>query len=116
MILLPPMFAQPFVENAIEHGLRHKPGKGNIKITYAFQNKKCLMITIEDDGVGREKAKEIEMKKQHHSLALTISQDRLNILSKKYKNNFILEVIDLSDENEQASGTKVKISLPFKLK
>ena len=115
-IMLPPMFAQPFVENAIEHGLRHKPGNGNITIVYAFQDKKSLTITIEDDGVGRKKAGEIENKKGHHSLALIISEDRLNNLSKKYRYSFKLEVIDLTDKNGQPLGTKVSISLPFKMK
>jgi sensor histidine kinase YesM len=115
-IMLPPMFAQPFVENAIEHGIRHKPGNGHVNITYTFQDKKCITITIEDDGVGRKKAGEIEKKKDHHSLALKISEDRLNILSKKYKYNFNLDVIDLTSENGQPLGTKVIISLPFKMK
>jgi tetratricopeptide (TPR) repeat protein len=115
-IMLPPMFAQPFVENAIEHGLRHKTGNGNINITYAIQDKNCIKITIEDDGVGRRKAEEIENKTDHRSLALKISKERLTILSKKYKYNFYLEIIDLTDENGQPLGTKVNISLPFRMK
>lgn len=114
-VLVPPMFAQPFVENAIEHGLRHKPDKGNITISYRVQNKKCMLITIEDDGVGREKAEEIEKKKEHHSLALSITKDRLKVLSKKYNSKFELKVKDLKNEDSQAVGTKIEIILPYKL-
>jgi tetratricopeptide (TPR) repeat protein len=113
--MLPPMFAQPFIENAIEHGLRHKPGKGNLKLVYSVIKNCCIKITIEDDGIGREKAGEIKKREQHRSLALDITKERLTILSKKHKYKFLLKIIDLKDESGQPSGTKVEIMLPYKL-
>ena len=88
--MIPPMFAQPFIENAIEHGLRHKTEKGHLKIIYSVINSNCIKITIEDDGIGREKAGEIKKREQHHSLALDITKERLTILSKKYKEQIVL--------------------------
>jgi len=113
--MVPPMFAQPFIENAIEHGLRNKPEKGNLKIVYSIKNNCCIEITIEDNGIGREKAGEIEKRKQHRSLALNITRERLKVLSKKHKYKFLYEIEDLISKNGLASGTKVTILLPFKL-
>lgn len=114
-IMLPPMFAQPFVENAIEHGIRHKTGNGNITVIYAFQDKKSMTITIKDDGVGRKKAREIEKKKEHQSLALNITKDRLRALGKKYKYEFTLELTDLKNNKNDEPGTKVSILIPYKM-
>ena len=107
------MFAQPFIENAIEHGLRHKKEKGHLKITYSLKSEHCVEIVIEDDGVGRDKARDIEKKKQHQSLAIEITKERLAILSKRHKHRFQLEVIDLKDEDNNVSGTMARITLPF---
>ena len=111
---IPPMFAQPFVENAIEHGLRHKQEKGHLKITYTLKNDRCIEIMIEDDGVGREKAKDIEKKKKHHSLAMEITKERLAVLRKKYNYRFMLEVTDVKEGSNLSRGTKARITLPFR--
>ncbi len=109
---IPPMFAQPFIENAIEHGLRHKPKGGLIKLSFD-KNNDHILCTIEDNGVGREKAKEIEKKKQNQSLAIDITKERLDILSKRLKQKFSLEIIDLKNEKDIPRGTKVNITIPF---
>jgi len=114
-MMMPPMFTQPFIENAIEHGLRHKQDKGYLKIGYFLKSDRCIVITIEDDGVGREKARDIETKKQHQSLAISITKERLSILRKKYNYRFLLEVIDLKDKYGHPCGTKIRIALPYKL-
>lgn len=113
-LLVPPMFSQPFVENAIEHGLRHKNNKGQIQIDYRLINHGCIQITVKDNGIGREKAKEISNKKKHNALALKITEQRLTAFSKKFKQSFYLEVMDLKD-NGRASGTKVIVLLPVKM-
>ena len=74
-----------------------------------------MTITVEDDGVGRKKAEEIEKKKQHRSRAMKITQERLAVLTKKYRHKFTLEVFDLKDDNNTVSGTGVRITLPFYL-
>lgn len=109
---IPPMFTQPFIENAIEHGLRHKPEAGFIKLYYVKSNNHIL-CTIEDNGVGREKAKELEKKKQHQSLAIDITKERLDILNKRYKQKFMLDITDLKNETGIPCGTKIEIRVPY---
>jgi len=112
---IPPMFAQPFVENAIEHGLRHKQEKGHLTIAYTLKDDRHMEILIEDDGVGRDKAKDIEKKKNHRSLAMEITKERLTMLRKKHNDRFTLEVTDIEDESGLCCGTSVRVTLPFRL-
>lgn len=119
MIAIPPMLAQPFIENSIEHGIMHKEGIGNIKIVFKEESD-MLLFEVTDDGVGREKAKEISaqssIKKKHVSLATKITEERLENINKSLnrKNKIKLNIIDLKDENGNASGTTVKFYIPFK--
>lgn len=111
-IKIPPMMAQPFIENAIEHGLRHKKEKGSVRITFA-RDEQSLKCEVNDDGVGREKSKEFEKKRQHQSMATSITKERLEILSKKFGQKFTLDIVDLKDEKNKAAGTKVSFNMPF---
>ena len=111
-IQVPPMFAQPFIENAIEHGLRHLKEKGLLTIKYAIEDKQ-LVCTIKDNGIGREKAKEVEKEKRHRSLATSITRERLLVLSKKYKQRFSLDLEDLKYEHKLSTGTKVILRIPY---
>ncbi len=112
--ILPPMLLQPFIENAIEHGVKHKEAKGHIRIRFKLENKK-LTCEIEDDGVGREKAWEVEYAKKgkHKSLATEIIHDRIKILNKKLKQNISLNIADLKSEANEAIGTLVMLDLPY---
>jgi len=112
---IPPMFAQPFVENAIEHGLKHKQGKGRLVITYKLKNDRCIQIMIEDNGVGRESSKNSEKTKKHRSLAIEITKERLLVLRKKYNYRFTLEVTDIKNGSDICCGTRASITLPFRL-
>lgn len=111
---LPPMLAQPFIENAIEHGIRHKEIKGHIHIR-CKRNNDVTMFEVEDDGVGRKRSKEIEARKMedHLSMATSITHERLSALNKKSKKKIILEIIDLKDEQGEARGTLVRFEIPF---
>jgi len=112
--IIPPMLIQPFIENAIEHGIRHKEVQGNIYIRFKLENKK-ICCEIEDDGVGREKAWEVEYAKtgKHKSLATEIIRDRIKILNKKLKQKISLTITDLKSEANEAKGTRVKLDLPY---
>jgi hypothetical protein len=112
--IIPPMLIQPFIENAIEHGIRHKEDKGNIHIRFKLDNKK-ITCEIEDDGVGREKAWEAEYKKKdkHKSLATEIIRDRIKILNKKLKQKISLNITDLKSEANEVIGTMVKLDIPY---
>ncbi len=112
---IPPMFAQPFVENAIEHGLKHKQEKGRLGIAYKLKNDRCIEIMIEDDGVGRESSKDIEKTNKRRSLAIEITKERLSVLRNKYNYRFTLEVTDIKDGSDLCCGTRARITLPFRL-
>ncbi|MCD4774405.1 MAG: tetratricopeptide repeat protein [Bacteroidales bacterium] len=113
-IKIPPMLAQPFIENSIEHGMKSKKTKGNINISFKLKDD-ILIYSIEDDGIGRKKAHEILQKqdKGHKSLATVITLERISILNKKLKKKIELEIVDLKDEKGKAKGTKVIFQLPI---
>jgi LytS/YehU family sensor histidine kinase len=110
---IPPMLVQPFIENAIEHGIRHKKGKSriNIRMRREHQNTIC---EVEDDGIGRQKALEILRQKDagHKSMVTDITRERIAALNKKHKTHITLEIIDLKDEKGEARGTRVVLVIP----
>ncbi|MBI1837211.1 MAG: histidine kinase [Flavobacteriia bacterium] len=115
-VKIPPMLLQPFVENAIKHGLKFSDSentrRGMIKINFEEKNA-LLTCTISDNGIGRSKAEEMnEMSKEtyHQSTALIVIQERLEIL-KENKNFDALEIIDLKDTYGNALGTKVIVRI-----
>nr|NQU90005.1 histidine kinase [Bacteroidota bacterium] len=114
-MLIPPMLTQPFIENSIEHGFKHKKAVGNLKIRFTIKSK-LIVFEIEDDGIGRAKALEIgiKLKKDHKSMATDITRERLMVLKRKLKQKISLIIIDLKNENNEPSGTKVVFDIPFK--
>jgi tetratricopeptide (TPR) repeat protein len=112
---LPPMVLQPFVENAIWHGLMHKEANepGLIKIAVKEDND-VLLCTIEDNGVGRGRSGELKEKDdtKTKSIGIKITEERLRLLSKKRINDLI-RIIDLKDTLDTARGTRVEISIPL---
>ncbi len=113
-LLIPPMLAQPFIENAIEHGIRHKSTSGQIEVRFQ-QKGGIIRVEVEDNGVGREKALEIESKHniRHRSMAISITRDRLDLLNKKLKNKIRMNIVDLKDADGQACGTRVEFGIPL---
>ncbi len=91
-MMIPPMLAQPFIENSIEHGFKHKEVKGKLKVSFSLK-KDVIVFEIEDDGIGREKAQEIGYKhnKDHRSMATDITRERLTVLNKKLKQKISLD-------------------------
>jgi len=114
-VLIPPMLAQPFIENSIEHGIKHKKSKGNINIRFSLKNN-MVVFEVEDDGVGREKAKEILYKhnKEHKSLATAITHERIQMLNKKLKKKIDIHIEDLTGEKKKPLGTLVAFEIPYK--
>jgi sensor histidine kinase YesM len=106
------MLTQPFIENAIEHGLKGKPIPGTILVKFEKQPG-MLTITIKDNGIGREKASQLlQNNKDHKSMATKIMQERIKILNKKRKRKITMEIIDLKDDRGEAEGTMVMFSVP----
>jgi tetratricopeptide (TPR) repeat protein len=112
-IVIPPMLAQPFIENSIEHGIKHRYTKGDIFIRFTLKNG-SIVFEVEDNGVGREKAKEILYKqnKEHKSLATDITVERIKVLNKKWRNKILLHIQDLKDSADQPLGTRVRLEIP----
>lgn len=116
LLTLPPMMAQPFIENSIEHGIKHKETKGLIEIRF-WQSNGSFYCEIRDDGVGREKAMEIQMKSdaKHRSVATTITRERLAVINRKRKHKISLGIIDLKDDAGEGAGTRVVFEVPMRL-
>jgi tetratricopeptide (TPR) repeat protein len=112
-IEVPPMLIQPYIENAIWHGLRYKETKGNLTITLANVND-ALVVTISDDGIGRAKSKSLktEHQKDYKSAGMSKTKERLELLNKLYAKNYAVSVEDLT-ENSESQGTRVLLKLPI---
>ena len=109
---IPPMLLQPFVENAIWHGLMNKNEKGQIEIKFSIDGD-YLLCTVKDNGIGRVAAEEIKAtrKIQNKSVGMTITKERLNIINSEMYENMNVEVIDLYNKNNLPTGTTVKIKI-----
>lgn len=113
-IMIPPMLLQPFVENAIWHGLMHKKTTGTITLIIMRSGPKLLKISIIDDGVGREKATELNSKSgTHKSYGIEITSHRIEMLNKLNSTGTLMNIIDMKDEHGNATGTRVDLTLPI---
>jgi len=108
---IPPMILQPFIENAIWHGLMPKKEQGLVFIQVKPYGSEIQCI-IEDNGVGRQVATDQNRgRKRHQSLGIQITQERLDILNETYKMNASMEIMDLFSDGI-STGTRVVINLP----
>jgi len=109
-IEVPPMLVQPYIENAVWHGLRYSENKGKLDVS-CIEKDGNLHWTIADDGIGREKSKELKTKhqKEGKSTGMKNIEERLRIIKELYGHEMQLEVSNL---NEDGSGTCVKLIIP----
>ena len=114
-IEIPPLLLQPYVENAIWHGLMHKPEGGNITIDIAQPEEYLLHIEISDDGIGREMAGQHKSKSatRQKSFGLKMTSERLDAINHIYKTKTAIKIVDLVDADGNAAGTKVIIEIPL---
>ena len=114
-VLVPFMLLQPFVENAINHGLIHKVGKKHFSIDIREHDHDSLLCIIEDNGIGRAASGAINHKNLsrvlHHSRGIGIVEERLQLLQQKTAKKACFEVEDLY-ENGIAAGTRIRITIP----
>jgi len=111
---IPTMLLQPYIENAILHGLMPKPEKGRLDVIIRLSGE-LLVCSVIDNGIGRRKARELRQlsrKKDHKSMGMRITQDRLEIINRLHGSNLTLSITDLEDEKGNALGTKVEIFVP----
>jgi len=114
-IKIPPMLIQPYVENAVKHGIMHSSENGLLKIEAVIIEDELLQITVEDNGVGREKAE--FYKKQntgnHNSFSTKANEERLNNIALETGIKANVNTIDLLSDNGDGIGTKVVVTLPL---
>lgn len=109
---IPSMILQPFVENAIWHGLMHKKdGEGKIKIKF-FSQDDLIHVHVIDNGIGLEEAAKIKKDSQHKSRALSIIKERLDLLQKSDNIEIGYFIAETFDEKGKSTGTKVTVTIP----
>jgi ligand-binding sensor domain-containing protein len=114
-IAIPPMLIQPFVENSMRHGLRHKAeGKGNILIRFEVSGHQ-LVVTVEDNGIGRKKAAGYKTREhiEYQSKGMSLTADRIRVMNTKYDGGIRVDVTDLEDDRGRATGTRVTLNFPL---
>lgn len=109
---VPPMLIQPFIENAVWHGLRYKEGRGQLKISINDLGN-VLLVKIQDNGIGRKKSAELKTanQKKYKSTGLQNVSKRIALINEIYGKNYEIEVSDF-DETKEDTGTLVKIKIP----
>lgn len=113
-IKIPSMLLQPYVENAVKHGLLHKEGKKTLQITFEKINDD-LKISIDDNGIGRKKSAELNAvkNKNHRSFATNAIQNRVDLLNQFTQKNITFSYIDKISANDQPEGTTVVFTIPI---
>jgi len=108
--VIPPMLIQPYIENAIWHGLRYKETKGELIVQISESNN-LLKITVQDNGIGRTKSAEIKTKNQKstHSTAIKNIQERVSLFNSLHKIKIEVAITNL---NNDLSGTVVRLLIP----
>jgi LytS/YehU family sensor histidine kinase len=110
---IPSMLIQPYIENAIKHGLLHKKNNWLLNITFSGQQEKLIVI-IDDNGIGRKRSAELNTtKSKHQSFASVANEKRLSILNRGLNESIGLNIIDKVDENNQPIGTTVQLIIPI---
>jgi tetratricopeptide (TPR) repeat protein len=114
MIQIPTLFLQPYVENAVKHGLLHKEGTKKLDIQFEIQSEQ-LRITIDDNGIGRQKSAALNtIKNKHHtSFATNAMEHRIEILNKTKTNKITVQFVDKVNTAHQSIGTTVLIKIPL---
>lgn len=111
---IPSMLIQPYVENAIWHGIMHKKGNGQIDVTLEMEGK-ILHCVVQDNGIGRQKSMELKREKdeQHKSVGMSNTRERLEIINQVNDSKMSVAVSDVLDEHGRICGTKVDLHIPI---
>ncbi|WP_244156247.1 sensor histidine kinase [Maribacter ulvicola] len=113
-IKVPSLFIQPYVENALKHGLLHKLNDRKLHIEAKIIQQNKLQITVEDNGIGRAQSEKLKRPKQQHKpFATKANEERVHLYKNKLKRDITITTNDLYDENDVAAGTKVVITMPI---
>ncbi|MEQ8323754.1 MAG: histidine kinase [Vicingaceae bacterium] len=111
---IPSMLIQPYVENAIWHGITNKEGKGRLTVE-VIKNGSYLKCIIDDDGIGRKAAMKIsEKKKKHISHGMSITSERLDLMNSLNQSDLNVRIEDKMNGSHAPTGTRVEIFIPLK--
>lgn len=110
---IPPMLAQPFIENSIEHGFIQLSGKGIITVRYIKQNN-SIIVEIEDNGIGIDESKlnHIRSGRSHQSLATEITSERINKIYQINRLKIKMDIFDLNSLDNSKQGSIVRFIIP----
>lgn len=109
---IPSMLIQPYVENAIWHGISHKEGNGIIRIQFLPENEHLLKCVVEDNGIGRENAIKLKQNTTSPSFGMNITKERVELLNSLNGNQLSVKINDLKINNQPA-GTRVELYVPI---
>ncbi|MDX1479909.1 MAG: histidine kinase, partial [Saprospiraceae bacterium] len=111
---IPPMLLQPYIENAIWHGLMHKEGQGLLILEFRRQGTSVLCI-VDDNGVGRQRAAELKSLSatRYKSMGMGITRDRIEIMNRMDSLGISVEIEDKQDADGNANGTRVTLTSPL---
>ena len=115
LISIPSMLLQPYIENALKHGLLHKKDNRKLIIRFGMEGTDILNCEVLDNGVGRIKSMEINRIRNpgHRSFASSATKRRLDLLNNNRKRDITEEIEDLYDEDGNATGTRVNLHIPW---
>ncbi len=110
---IPTLLLQPIVENAVNHGIFHKKGKGTICVEFRYIDENSYEVLIKDDGVGITKSAEINKKslKKHQSRSTQILMDRIKLLNKSGKWHITYQMLDKTEDKQTTYNTIVKLKI-----
>ncbi|MFT5940776.1 MAG: tetratricopeptide (TPR) repeat protein [Sediminicola sp.] len=113
-IKIPSLILQPFLENALWHGLSGKEGVKHIELRVKKENIYFTNITITDNGIGRESSERIKKNRiiKRKSVGIKITKERLANFSKGYQNSFTFDILDLYDDENRSRGTMISLNIP----
>jgi ligand-binding sensor domain-containing protein len=115
-IEIPPFLLQPYIENSLWHGIMHKTnGQGNVKLDFSI-DEEFIVCSIEDNGIGRDKAAEIkaESKITHKSRGTSITEKRIALINSIYGTEVGVKYYDLKDDQGNATGTNVTVKISMR--
>jgi LytS/YehU family sensor histidine kinase len=112
---IPAMLIQPYVENAIIHGLKEIEGEKHLILKFKII-KDSLLSIVEDNGIGIKKAtqKKKSLGVERAPYGLKLAEDRIQLIKDSYKTDVEIKIVDLSTEDSKLTGTRVEIRLPLK--
>jgi hypothetical protein len=112
-VLIPPMILQPYIENAIWHGILPKTEGGEVQVIFSKKASGNLLVTIVDDGIGRDRSRHLKSRSalNQKSFGMKITEDRIAVINQLYKMQVSAKIQDLMDGESRPCGTLVVVEM-----